>query len=248
VNRQRAAAGLADRLEPTNLVFTGPSGTGKTTVARLYGRLLASLGVLPGTNFVEAARADLVAGWVGQTALRTTEVFEQARGGVLFIDEAYALTPESGSSSNDFGHEAVETLLKLMEDHKHETAVIVAGYSGQMARFLDANPGLASRFARTLDFPAYSAEVLGVLFEQAVAESDYRCADGVPEAARQALAARRDQRNFGNARAARTLATRTIAAHARRLGTDRAGDRAPASTRELTVLTLADLHAALAET
>ena len=245
VNRQRAAVGLAGRLEPASLVFTGPPGTGKTTVARLYGRLLASLGVLSGTNFVEASRADLVAGYVGQTAQRTTDVFERARGGVLFIDEAYTLSPPAESASADFGHEVVETLLGLMEDHRDEIAVIIAGYGEQMSRFLGANPGLASRFARTLEFPGYSAEVLGLLFERAVAESDYTCADGVVDLARQALGARRSEQNFGNARAARTLAERTIAAQARRITAGRAADQAAASTEELTVLTLADLHAAL---
>ena len=248
VNRQRAAAGLADRLEPVNLVFTGPPGTGKTTVARLYGRLLASLGVLPGTNFVEASRPDLVAGWIGQTAQRTRDVFEQARGGVLFIDEAYALIPSPAGAFRDFGHEAVETLIKLMEDHRSETVVIVAGYGEQMTQFLEANPGLASRFPRIVDFPAYSADVLALLFERATAESEYSCADGVVNEARQALGARLGERNFGNARSARSLAARTIAAHARRIGAEHSADQAPASTEELTVLTLADLRAALAET
>jgi SpoVK/Ycf46/Vps4 family AAA+-type ATPase/nitrous oxidase accessory protein NosD len=245
VNRQRAAAGLSDRLEPANLIFTGPPGTGKTTVARLYGRLLASLGVLPGTSFVEASRADLVAGYVGQTAQRTTDVFEHARGGVLFIDEAYTLNPSAEGAAADFGREAVETLLGLMEDHRNEIAVIIAGYGEQMARFLDANPGLASRFARILEFPGYSAEVLGLLFERAAAESEYTCADGVLDLACQVLGARRSEQNFGNARSARALANRTIAALARRISAGRAADQAPASTEELSVLTLADLRAAL---
>ena len=201
--------------------------------------------MLPGTNFVEASRADLVPADVGQTAQRTTDVFEQARGGVLFIDEAYTLNPPAEGASSDFGREAVETLLGLMEDHRHEIAVIIAGYGEQMTRFLDANPGLASRFGRTLDFPGYSAEVLGLLFERAAAESDYTCADGVLDLARQALGARRSERNFGNARSARTLADRTIAAHARRISAGRAADQVSASTEELSVLTLADLHAAL---
>jgi SpoVK/Ycf46/Vps4 family AAA+-type ATPase len=245
VNRQRAAAGLAGRLEPANLVFTGPPGTGKTTVARLYGRLLASLGVLPGTNFTEASRADLVAGYIGQTAQRTTDVFEQARGGVLFIDEAYALIPPAEGTFTDFGHEAVETLLGLMEDHRDEVAVIIAGYEEQTARFLTANPGLASRFGRTLNFPGYSAEVLGLLFERAATESEYTCADGVLDLARQVLGARRSGPNFGNARAARTLADRTIAAQARRISAGRAADQPPPTTDELSVLTLSDLHVAL---
>lgn len=242
VNQQRTAVGLMSRLEPEHLVFAGPPGTGKTTVARLYGRLLASLGVLPGTSFVEATRADLVAGYIGQTAARTTEMFEQARGGVLFIDEAYTLAPVPSGTFRDFGQEAIETLLKLMEDHRSEIAVIVAGYSTEMARFLAANPGLQSRFARTIYFPSYSDEVLGLLFEKAAAKSSYTCADGVVDAAGQALGAHRNDENFGNGRTARSLAEQSIAAHARRI----AGSATQISAEDLSALTLSDLRAALA--
>jgi SpoVK/Ycf46/Vps4 family AAA+-type ATPase len=247
LNKQRVAVGLASSLEPSHLVFTGPPGTGKTTVARIYGRLLSSLGILPGTNFIEASRADLVAGYIGQTAPRTTEVFEQARGGVLFIDEAYSLSPPPGASGaiNDFGHEAIETLLKLMEDHRDEISVIVAGYSREMGRFMDSNPGLASRFSNTIDFPSYTAEVLTALFGKMVSGSGYACADGVAEAAGAALGARRDDPNFGNAREARTLAEKTVKAHALAVSAAHPGFTTPVTKEELTVLTLADLQAAL---
>ncbi|WP_184397566.1 right-handed parallel beta-helix repeat-containing protein [Nocardiopsis composta] len=198
-----------------HLVFSGPPGTGKTTVARLYGRLLNALGVLPGGQTVEAARADLVGRYVGHTAQLTTEVFERAKGGVLFIDEAYTLTPPGGG--NDFGQEAVDTLVKLMEDHRDEVAVIVAGYDAEMDRFLASNPGLASRFAHRVPFADYSGAELVSIVEGMAESGGYR----IPAETAEALLAHFDAvprtEAFGNARYARQVLEKMITRQAGRL-------------------------------
>ena len=217
VSQRRAAAGLPAPPMSRHMVFAGAPGTGKTTVARLYGKILAALGVLKTGQLVEVARADLVAEHVGGTAVKTTEKFQQARGGVLFVDEAYALAPLKGATGHDFGREAVDTLVKLMEDHRDEVVVIVAGYSAQMRAFLDSNPGLASRFSKSIEFESYSTAELVTIVERLCSTHHYSLeydtrlslADHFDGVARDA--------NFGNARVARKVFEEMIGRQAYRL-------------------------------
>ncbi|MBE1532961.1 AAA family ATPase [Actinomadura algeriensis] len=213
--RRRRAAGLEVEPFTGHLVFAGPPGTGKTTVARLYGELLAALGVLARGQVVEAARVDLVGQYVGHTAQKTSDVFDQARGGVLFIDEAYTLSRPVGTG-HDFGQEAIDTLVKLMEDHRDEVVVVAAGYTAEMDGFIAANPGLASRFARTLEFRPYDVPGLMSIFLAKAAGGDFR----VPQNTRKALAthlnAHRDRYRDGNGREIDKLFRAAVTAHARR--------------------------------
>ncbi|NBM15793.1 right-handed parallel beta-helix repeat-containing protein [Streptomyces sp. GC420] len=215
--RQRRAAGLPVPRISQHLVFSGPPGTGKTTVARLYAGLLHSLGVLPRGQLVEVARADLVGRYVGHTAQLTKEVFDSALGGVLFIDEAYTLTP--GGTGSDFGREAVETLLKLMEDHRDEVVVIAAGYTEEMAGFLASNPGLASRFTRTVRFENYTTDELVEIISRQASDSGYDCAPETLKALHAHVDAVPRDRSFGNARTARGVLDAMMTMQARRLGT-----------------------------
>ncbi|MFD5625966.1 right-handed parallel beta-helix repeat-containing protein [Streptomyces sp. NPDC127072] len=203
--KRREAAGLPSPRVSHHLVFTGPPGTGKTTVARLYGELLVSLGVLPQGQLVEVARADLVGRYVGHTAQLTREVFERARGGVLFVDEAYTLTPPGGSSGSDFGQEAVDTLLKLMEDHRDEVVVIVAGYTREMESFLASNPGLSSRFSRRVEFADYTSDELVTIVRMHADVSGYECGPGVGGLLREYFDSLPRDRFFGNGRLARQV-------------------------------------------
>lgn len=214
--RRREAAGLPAPRISHHLVFTGPPGTGKTTVARLYAELLVSLGVLPRGQLVEVARADLVGRYIGHTAQLTREVFERARGGVLFVDEAYTLTPPNVSGA-DFGREAVDTLLKLMEDHRDEVVVIVAGYTQEMDGFLSSNPGLASRFSRRVGFGHYSSDELVTIVRQHAAAAHYDCAPGTASLLRAYFDSLHRDRSFGNARLARRVLEGMITRQAGRL-------------------------------
>ncbi len=202
LNAERKAAGLPTVNESLHVVFTGAPGTGKTTIARIIARLYGSIGVVSRGQLVEVSRADLVAGYVGQTALKVQDVVNRALGGVLFIDEAYALAEEG---SGEFGAEAIAELVKLMEDHRDDLAVIVAGYPDQMRQFIDSNPGLRSRFTHYIDFPDYTAPELCEVFEGFAATAEVRLGPGVAEQLEKLFGLALNIGNFGNARYARSL-------------------------------------------
>ncbi|MEU0493613.1 AAA family ATPase [Nocardiopsis sp. NPDC006139] len=214
--RRRQAAGLGAVLPSRHLVFAGPPGTGKTTVARIYGRLLAALGVLAQGQVVEVGRADLVGSYVGQTAQKTRDVFDRARGGVLFIDEAYTLV-RPGGSGHDFGQEAVDTLLKLMEDHRDEVVVIAAGYTGEMSGFLASNPGLESRFSRTVEFAPYTHDELLRILVGMAEGADFLVPEDTRAAAARLFGAEEERFSDGNGREVRKAFEEALTRQARRI-------------------------------
>ncbi|MEV4320563.1 right-handed parallel beta-helix repeat-containing protein [Actinocrispum sp. NPDC049592] len=213
VGQQRTKAGLPAPETSRHLIFSGPPGTGKTTVARLYGRILAGLGVLEKGQVIEVSRGDLVGQYLGSTADKTRTTFERAVGGVLFIDEAFALSRVFGANS-DFGQEAIDELVKLMEDRRSEVVVIAAGYTDEMKSFLDMNPGLKSRFSRVIEFPPYNAEELTWIFEHLAGKNHYEVHKDVRGLV-QGMFARQD--GHGNARDARNLLEAMMERHAERL-------------------------------
>ena len=201
--RRKIDPGYAPSTFLEHLVFTGNPGTGKTTAARLVGQIYRSLGRLRKGHCVEVSRADLVAGYVGQTAIKTTERIMEALDGVLFIDEAYALARHS---MNDFGQEAIDTLVKTMEDHRDRLVIVVAGYPGPMEDFLQSNPGLNSRFANRIKFADYSREELEQILVNLAMREEYILPEAVREKASQYLGAlRQTEMHFGNARTVRNL-------------------------------------------
>ena len=197
-----------------HMVFSGNPGTGKTTVARIMSRIYHSLDILSKGQLVEVDRSGLVAGYVGQTALKTQKVIEKAMGGVLFIDEAYAL---NGKSENDFGQEAIDTILKAMEDHRDDLVVIVAGYTELMDRFIHSNPGLESRFNRFLMFEDYTPEQMVAIFKMQCKKGCYVLAEGTEELVRDFIAEESADDSFGNARGVRNLFEHILVAQNNRL-------------------------------
>ena len=213
VFKRRAEAGLAVTDFSLHMVFTGNPGTGKTMIARLMARIYRSLGILDKGQLVEVDRSGLVAPYVGQTAIKTQQQIEKALGGVLFIDEAYAL---NGRSENDFGQEAIDTLLKAMEDHRDELVVIVAGYDALMHRFISSNPGLASRFNRYLHFDDYSIDEMVSIFQLQCKKGSYTLGEGAEEEVRAFIEEESDA-DFGNARGVRNLFEQILVEQANRL-------------------------------
>ncbi|MER5585197.1 right-handed parallel beta-helix repeat-containing protein [Streptomyces asoensis] len=236
VGRRRQQAGLKAASVKRHLVFTGSPGTGKTTVARLYGEILAALDVLEKGHLVEVSRVDLVGEHIGSTAIRTQEAFQRAHGGVLFIDEAYALSPED--AGRDFGKEAIDTLVKLMEDHRDSVVVIVAGYTAEMERFLSVNPGVASRFSRTITFGDYGPDELLRIVEQQAEEHEYRLGPGTADALLKYFTELPKGPAFGNGRTARQTFEAMVERHASRVA-----QVAEPSTDDLTLVYAEDLPA-----
>src|SRR3954447_22398089 len=217
IQGQRLERGLPEVATSQHLVFLGNPGTGKTTIARLLAHMYRSMGLLRKGHLVEVDRAGLVGEYVGMTALKTERVIRRALDGVLFIDEAYALAREGRGAGVDFGQEAIESLLKRMEDHRHRLVVIVAGYPRLMNEFLESNPGLRSRFSRELTFPDYSDEELIAITARFADQNEYRLTEGAGEALRRILGQAQRGEGFGNARYARTIFEQALNAQALRL-------------------------------
>ena len=215
VHQMRKEHGLPETELSLHMVFSGNPGTGKTTVARIMARIYHALGILSKGQLVEVDRSGLVAGYVGQTAIKTGKVIEKAMGGVLFIDEAYAL---NGGTENDFGQEAIDTILKAMEDHRDDLVVIVAGYDDLMEDFIHSNPGLESRFNRFLHFEDYTMDEMMGIFRM---RCDKGCYTLEPEAESEVRAYIQEQNDggisFGNGRGVRNLFEKILVQQANRL-------------------------------
>ena len=216
VRRLRKENGLPIPPMSLHMVFMGNPGTGKTTVARIISGLYAAIGVLEKGQLIEVDRSGLVAGYVGQTALKTQEVIKSALGGVLFIDEAYSL---ASGGENDFGREAIETILKAMEDHRDELIVVVAGYDGPMEKFINSNPGLQSRFNKYFYFPDYNGEQLLHIFKGQCKKNGYALTEEAEAEAKAMFEELYENRgeNFGNGRDVRNVFEDTIVRQSNRV-------------------------------
>jgi len=226
VKKEREAKGLPPLPVSLHAVFYGPPGTGKTTIARLLAGIYREIGLLKKGQLVETDRAGLVAGYVGQTAAKVDEAVQKALDGVLFIDEAYSLAP-AGADGRDFGQEAVDILLKRMEDNRDRLAVIVAGYPDEMKAFIESNPGLRSRFSRYYDFDDYKPEELTRIFEGFAKKSEHQLSPAAKEKFTGLITSLYDARDktFGNARTVRNIFEKIV---------ERQADRLASSGEEMT--------------
>lgn len=215
INNLRKEKGLPELQTSRHMVFTGQPGTGKTTVARILAKIYKALGVVSKGHLVETDRSGMVAGYVGQTALKTAQVIKKAKGGVLFVDEAYALSSEDGS--NDFGKEAIDTLVKGMEDYRDDLVVIVAGYTNEMKEFIDMNPGLRSRFNKYINFDNYTADEMLEIFKNQCDKAQFILNDNAKSKALAYFTQYQGNEQFGNARGVRNYFDRVVTAQATRI-------------------------------
>ena len=236
IQKARKEKGLKTLDLSYHCVFTGHPGTGKTTVARIVASMYRELGILKSGHLVETDRSGLVAEYMGQTAMKTNKIIDSAIDGVLFIDEAYSLVQ---GGAEDYGHEAIATLLKRMEDDRDRLVVILAGYTGEMKRFIDSNPGLQSRFNRYIHFEDYSAEELKKIFELQLKKNQYSMTAEASEKLDTMLqqAVEKKTRSFGNARYIRNLFEKTVQQQASRL----AASDEETTTESLSIITSMDI-------
>lgn len=245
VQKKREAQGLKTPDLSYHLVFSGNPGTGKTTVARILARIYRDLGVIKKGHMVETDRSGLIGEYVGQTSPKVNALCDSAMGGVLFIDEAYAIT--QGESHNDYGNEAIATLLKRMEDNRDNLIVIVAGYTKEMKDFINTNPGLKSRFTRYIDFPDYSPSELAKIYMMRMEKYGFSLTPDARARLEEIMgnAVATKDRNFGNGRYARNLFENTITAQSDRLGRRKVSSL---SDKELVTIERQDIDQAYAQT
>jgi SpoVK/Ycf46/Vps4 family AAA+-type ATPase len=233
VEQKRREQGLPIAALSQHMVFTGPPGVGKTEVAQLLGEIFRALKVVRKGHVVNADRAGLVAGYVGQTAIKTMDRCNEALDGILFIDEAYTLAAGTGGVGHDFGREAIDTLLKFMEDNRDRIIVIVAGYPKEMRRFIESNPGLSSRFTKTVDFPSYGAGDLCEILKRMAARQHFSLPDDFAVTLTPWIEQRSTAEDWGNARSMRTLLEKAREAQAIRISTDADDDLSRIATADL---------------